>query len=199
MINDTLQAQALSEWRDEATGLWTYINEAVGKHPTLASSSNLQLTSPEAYPNIQDIMGTAASTWLSSVSSGLSSALSSLSASTDSTVLKGITAQFNTQLSMLQDGEGQLEIIMTMLSGAGSAGIQVAQQHAWSRGQVMIQSADAFVPPTINPVSGPECVEFEFGLISLVWCVELFVEWVGWYVCFPSLFYGAVLMAFMVL
>ena len=30
MINDTLQAEALSEWRNGATGLWTYINEAVG-------------------------------------------------------------------------------------------------------------------------------------------------------------------------
>ncbi|KAF8596478.1 alcohol oxidase [Ceratobasidium sp. AG-I] len=133
MINDTLQAEALAEWRSSSTGLWTYINEAV------------------AYPNIQDVMGTTAATWLSTLSSGLSSALSSLSTSTDSTVLKGITAQFNTQLAMLQDGEGQLEIIMTMLSGAGSAGIQVAQQHAWSRGQVMIESASAFVAPSINP------------------------------------------------
>jgi hypothetical protein len=30
MTNDTLQAAALSEWRDDSTGLWTYINEAVG-------------------------------------------------------------------------------------------------------------------------------------------------------------------------
>jgi hypothetical protein len=30
MTNDTLQAQQLTQWRDDATGLWTYINEAVG-------------------------------------------------------------------------------------------------------------------------------------------------------------------------
>jgi hypothetical protein len=108
-----------------------------------------------AYPNIQDILGTAADTWISSVSSQLSSTLSSLSTSLslDSTVLKGITAQFNAQLDMLKNGVGQLEIIMTMLSGAGNVGIQVAQQHAWSRGSVMISSSSAFDYPVINPVS----------------------------------------------
>ncbi|KDN45819.1 hypothetical protein RSAG8_04652, partial [Rhizoctonia solani AG-8 WAC10335] len=135
MSNDTLQAQQLTQWRDDATGLWTYINEAV------------------AYPSIQDIMGTTADTWINSVSSGLSSALSSLSTSQslDSTVLKGITQQFNVQLDMLKNSVGQLEIIMTMLSGAGNAGIQVAQQHAWSRGALTITSASAFDYPSINP------------------------------------------------
>ncbi|CAE6496195.1 unnamed protein product [Rhizoctonia solani] len=135
MSNDTLQAQQLAEWRADGTGLWTYINEAV------------------AYPSIQDIMGTTVDTWLNTVSSGLSSSLSSLSTSQslDSTVLKGITQQFNAQLDMLKNSVGQLEIIMTMLSGAGSAGIQVAQQHAWSRGALMINSSSAFDYPSINP------------------------------------------------
>jgi choline dehydrogenase len=38
MTNDTLQAEQLTQWRDDATGLWTYINEAVGMslyHPIL--------------------------------------------------------------------------------------------------------------------------------------------------------------------
>jgi hypothetical protein len=100
-------------------------------------------------------MGTNANTWLNTVSSGLSTSLSSLSTSQslDSTVLKGITEQFNAQLDMLKNSVGQLEIIMTMLSGAGSAGIQVAQQHAWSRGAITITSANAFDYPSINPVS----------------------------------------------
>jgi choline dehydrogenase len=100
-------------------------------------------------------MPTTSTTWLSTLSSQIPSALSSLSTSQslDATVLKGITAQFATQLDMLQNGEGQLEIIMTMLSGAGSAGIQLALQHAWSRGEVAIGSASAFDYPTINPVS----------------------------------------------
>ncbi|ELU38403.1 GMC oxidoreductase [Rhizoctonia solani AG-1 IA] len=135
LSNDTLQAQQLTQWRDDATGLWTYINEAV------------------AYPSIQDIMGTNAGTWLNTVSSGLSSALSSLSTSQslDTTVLKGITQQFNIQLDMLKNSVGQLEIIMTMLAGAGNAGIQVAQQHAWSRGAITITSSNAFDYPSINP------------------------------------------------
>ncbi|CAE6357849.1 unnamed protein product [Rhizoctonia solani] len=135
LSNDTLQAQQLTQWRDDATGLWTYINEAV------------------AYPSIQDIMGTSADTWINTVSSGLSSALSSLSTSQslDSTVLKGITQQFNIQLDMLKNSVGQLEIIMTMLAGAGNAGIQVAQQHAWSRGALTINSSSAFDYPSINP------------------------------------------------
>lgn len=135
MSNDTLQAEQLAEYRESSTGLWTYINEAV------------------AYPNIQDIMGTSADTWISSVSSQLSNALSSLSKaqSLDSTVLKGITEQFNIQLDMLKNGVGQLEIIMTMLAGQGNAGIQVAQQHAWSRGDLKITSASVFDYPTINP------------------------------------------------
>ncbi|KAG8768224.1 hypothetical protein FRC12_005697 [Ceratobasidium sp. 428] len=135
MINDTLQAEQLAQWRDDATGLWTYINEAV------------------AYPNIQDLMPTAYSSWLSTLSSNIPSALTSLSTSQslDPTVLKGITAQFASQLDMLQNGVGQVEIIMTMLSGQGNAGIQLAIQHAWSRGEVVIQSKDAFQYPTINP------------------------------------------------
>ncbi|KAG8729247.1 hypothetical protein FRC11_009227, partial [Ceratobasidium sp. 423] len=135
LSNDTLQAEALAEYRESSTGLWTYINEAV------------------AYPNIQDIMGTSADTWISSVSSQLSNALSSLSKaqSLDSTVLKGITEQFNIQLDMLKNGVGQLEIIMTMLAGQGNAGIQVAQQHAWSRGELKITSASIFDYPTLNP------------------------------------------------
>ncbi|GAB1524614.1 hypothetical protein RhiTH_007768 [Rhizoctonia solani] len=135
--NATLQAEQLVEFRESSTGLWTYINEAV------------------AYPNIQNIMGTSADTWISSVSSQLSSALSSLSTaqSLDSTVLKGITQQFNIQLDMLRNGVGQLEIIMTMLAGAGNVGIQVAQQHAWSRGELRISSASIWDYPTINPVA----------------------------------------------
>ncbi|KEP51255.1 GMC oxidoreductase [Rhizoctonia solani 123E] len=135
LTNDTLQAEQLAEYRESSTGLWTYINEAV------------------AYPNIQDILGTSADTWISSVSSQLPSVLSSLSKaqSLDSTVLKGITEQFNVQLDMLKNGVGQLEIIMNMLVGPGSAGIQVAQQHAWSRGEVKLTSASIFDYPTVNP------------------------------------------------
>ncbi|CAE6440712.1 unnamed protein product [Rhizoctonia solani] len=134
--NATLQEEQLAEYRESATGLWTYINEAV------------------AYPSIQDIMGTSADTWISSVSSQLSNALSSLSTaqSLDSTVLKGITEQFNIQLDMLKNGVGQLEIIMTMLAGAGNAGIQIAQQHAWSRGELRISSRSVWDYPTINPL-----------------------------------------------
>ncbi|KAG8734908.1 hypothetical protein FRC10_011222 [Ceratobasidium sp. 414] len=135
MSNNTLQAEQLTQWRDDATGLWTYINEAV------------------AYPNIQDIMPTTYTSWISTLSSQIPSALSSLSTaqSLDATVLKGITSQFAIQLDMLQNGVGQLEVIMTMLSGQGSAGIQVAQQHAWSRGALVIGSKDAFTYPSINP------------------------------------------------
>ncbi|KEP49713.1 GMC oxidoreductase [Rhizoctonia solani 123E] len=135
LSNDTLQAEQLAEYRESSTGLWTYINEAV------------------AYPNIQDILGTSANTWVSSVSTQLSSALSSLSEaqSLDSTVLKGITEQFNVQLDMLKNGVGQLEIIMTMLAGQGNVGIQLAQQHAWSRGELKITSASIFEYPTLNP------------------------------------------------
>jgi choline dehydrogenase len=126
------------------------------------------LTLRTAYPNIQDIMATTYTTWLSTLSSQIPSALTSLSTaqSLDATVLKGITAQFAAQLDMLKNGVGQLEIIMTMLSGAGSAGIQVAQQHAWSRGSVVITSASAFDYPTINPVS-------HFGLLSRLRIVSL--------------------------
>ncbi|QRV82211.1 GMC oxidoreductase [Ceratobasidium sp. AG-Ba] len=135
LVNNTLQADQLTQWRDDATGLWTYINEAV------------------AYPNIQDLMPTTYTSWLSNLSSQIPSALSSLSTSQslDATVLKGITAQFAAQLDFLQKGVGQVEIIMTMLSGAGSAGIQLAQQHSWSRGEIAITSSDAFTYPTINP------------------------------------------------
>ncbi|CAE6479270.1 unnamed protein product [Rhizoctonia solani] len=135
LTNDTLQAEQLAEYRASSTGLWTYINEAV------------------AYPNIQDILGTSADTWISSVSSQLSSVLSSLSKSQslDSTVLKGITEQFKVQLDMLKNGVGQLEIIMNMLAGPGTVGIQVAQQHAWSRGELKITSASIFEYPTLNP------------------------------------------------
>lgn len=81
-------------------------------------------------------MTDGATSWISSVSSGIDTAVAQLTtaAKLDTTVAAGIKAQMNLQVAQLTAGEGQVEVIMTMLSGPGNVGIQVAQQHPFSRG-----------------------------------------------------------------
>ena len=45
----------------------------------------------------------------------------------------------------------QLEIILNMLVGPTSAGIQCALQHPYSRGTIMINSSEPFDKPVIDP------------------------------------------------
>ncbi len=135
----TLKASELTEYKTSHTGMWTYINEAVG------------------YPSMTDIAGSAsaAATYATTVQSAIASTVSDVTSwmTLPGSVATGLSAQYTLQQAWLTQDIGQLEIIMTTLGPAGSntLGIQVALQHPWSRGTVLINSTSAFVQPQINP------------------------------------------------
>jgi choline dehydrogenase-like flavoprotein len=130
------KAAALEQWNNNRTGRWTYVNEAVG------------------YVSMSDILGGASAA--SSAANGVDVAALVTQVTNahayPASVQQGLAKQYNVQKTHLSDETGQLELILTMLGGdATTVGIQVAIQHPFSRGTLMINSADAFVQPTINP------------------------------------------------
>ncbi|WVQ72732.1 hypothetical protein IAR50_002292 [Cryptococcus sp. DSM 104548] len=137
-VSTTLQASELEEYKASHTGMWTYINEAVG------------------YPNMGDIMDsdTDASDFADDVSDKISDAVNNVTSKLDlpDEVATGLTAQYNIQQEWLTGDVGQLEIILTLLGNGGNElGIQVALQHPFSRGTIFINSTDPFTSPHINP------------------------------------------------
>ncbi|WVR08765.1 hypothetical protein IAU60_005823 [Kwoniella sp. DSM 27419] len=141
-VSQDLRASALQEYQTSRTGLWTYVNEAVG------------------YPNMADVMDSTdeASTYAATIAGNLDKDMSDITSwlSLPANVAKGIRAQYQIQQQWMTSDVGQLEIILTMLGkgGEGAAndmGIQVALQHPWSRGTLFITSTDPFTPPAINP------------------------------------------------
>ncbi|TYJ57301.1 hypothetical protein B9479_002034 [Cryptococcus floricola] len=136
--SDTLQTSELAEYKSSQTGMWTYVNEAVG------------------YPNMADIMDSdsSASTYADDVSDKISDTVSDVTSWLDlpDNVATGLTAQYKIQQEWLTGDIGQLEIILTMLGNGGNEmGIQVALQHPFSRGTILINSTDPFTQPHINP------------------------------------------------
>ncbi|WVQ95385.1 hypothetical protein IAU59_002482 [Kwoniella sp. CBS 9459] len=133
-----LKASALQEYQTSRTGLWTYVNEAVG------------------YPSMADVMDsdTEAATYASTIASDLDKTVSDVTSwlTLPSNVAKGLRAQYDIQQKWMTSNVGQLEIILTMLGkGGNEMGIQVALQHPWSRGKILINSTDPFTQPAINP------------------------------------------------
>jgi len=130
------KADALTEWRNNKTGRWTYVNEAVG----YVSMADIQ-GGDSAAANIAAALDTAA------IVTQVANAHSY-----PSNVQQGLAKQYAIQTDFMKNDNGQLEIILTMLGGAAApVGIQVAVQHPFSRGTLMINSASAWDYPTINP------------------------------------------------
>lgn len=132
---EAARAAALTEWQNSKTGTYTYINEAVGyvsyTDITSAADASTAANGIDVAATVQSV--TSAHNLPSSVASGLAD-------------------QYNILKQWLTDTTGQLEIILTMWgSGANNIGIQVALQHPFSRGTVMINSNNAFRAPTIDP------------------------------------------------
>ncbi|WRT70888.1 uncharacterized protein IL334_007887 [Kwoniella shivajii] len=137
-VSADLKASALTEYQTSKTGLWTYVNEAVG------------------YPSMNDIMGSTseASTYATQINTDMSTTVSNVQSWLDlpTNVVTGLSAQYAIQQTWMTTDVGQLEIILTMLGkGNNEMGIQVALQHPWSRGKIMINSSDPFTSPMINP------------------------------------------------
>nr|ODN96743.1 glucose oxidase [Cryptococcus depauperatus CBS 7855] len=133
-----LQAQQLAEYKNSHTGMWTYVNEAVG------------------YPSLADIMesSSAASSYASHVGSAIDSTISDITSWLDlpKNVASGLKQQFAIQQQWLTGEIGQLEIVFHLLGkGGNEMGIQVALQHPFSRGTIMINTTDPFTQPNINP------------------------------------------------
>ncbi|KAJ6587790.1 hypothetical protein B0H10DRAFT_2093390 [Mycena sp. CBHHK59/15] len=134
-FDQNLWAEQLAIWKANGTGMWTYWNEAT------------------AYPSIADLMGTSASSWVSSLdmSTALSTAVAA--ATMDSTVEAGVKAQYAILADWAASSNiGQVELIFNMFGSAASMiGIQFCIQHAFSRGYIHINSTSVFDYPQINP------------------------------------------------
>lgn len=131
--NKDLQASEEKKWRDTATGMWTYVNEAVG-----------YISGTDLYGS-----GAAATTGLD-----ISAMIATLDAdlAMPENVKNGLRKQLQLQQKWLSTDVGQFEIILHLWGQkANNIGIQVALQHPFSRGTLFINSADAFDYPSINP------------------------------------------------
>ncbi|ORX40851.1 hypothetical protein BD324DRAFT_612310 [Kockovaella imperatae] len=137
--DQALQAEQLAQWRDSATGQWTFINEAI------------------AFPALGDLMtASGARDYAANVQAALSKTAADV---TSWQVLpQGVSASLSKQYAIQQrwltTGVGQIEYLLTMLGRNGAkdqVGIQMALQHPWSRGSLFINSSDPFAPPAINP------------------------------------------------
>ena len=157
--DSALQASELQKWRDTATGLWTYVNEAVGCE--LASSdrtcrawSKAELT---ADVSTNDIMDSATATdYINTVGQDYSELADTVAGwqNLPTNVAAGLKNQYELMHSGMSSSIGQLEIILTMLGYNGrqhELGIQVALQHPWSRGTIFVTSTDPFDDPAIDP------------------------------------------------
>lgn len=106
-------------------------------------------------PSFTDISSSSeASTYASTVSTDLDDTVTEVTSwlALPDTVATGLKAQYQIQEGWLTEDIGQLEIILTMLGkGNNEMGIQVALQHPWSRGTIMINTTDPFTQPLINP------------------------------------------------
>lgn len=154
--NTTDMAASLTQWRESHTGKWTYINEAVG-YVSMADIQGGASQASTAANNIkvQDLVNQFASSWPSSVQSGL-------------------TKQYNIMKEFLTQDVGQLEIIFTMYSGAvDQIGIQVAVQHPFSRGSIMINSNNPFAQPSIDPAYLTAQIDNDVALGGLLFARKL--------------------------
>ncbi|WWD20874.1 hypothetical protein CI109_105351 [Kwoniella shandongensis] len=132
-----LQQSELAKYKQSRTGMWTYINEAVG------------------YPSMADITSdTEAASYATTVNSQIDQQVTQVTSwqNLPANVATGLKAQYKIQQEWLTSDVGQLEIILTLLGkGGNQLGIQVALQHPFSRGTIMIASTNAFEEPLINP------------------------------------------------
>lgn len=137
-VSSTLQSEQLAQYKSNFTGMWTYVNEAVG------------------YPSMSDIMqsSSSASSYASTVSSAIDALVTNVTSwlNLPDNVATGLKSQYQIQQEWLNEEIGQLEIVLTLLGNGGNEiGIQVALQHPFSRGTIFINSTDPFTQPNINP------------------------------------------------
>lgn len=137
LANDQgLQASALAEWQNQHTGLWTYINEAIGYvsgadiagGPSGASDFVKNTKTSDVIKTINDRHQYPAS------------------------VRQGLQSQIDIQNRWFTQDIGQFEIILNAWGqNDKNIGFQVALQHPWSRGTVQIATNDPFAAPNIDP------------------------------------------------
>ncbi|KAL7413404.1 GMC oxidoreductase-domain-containing protein [Mrakia frigida] len=136
LLNTTNAASALAEYTagDYADSEWTYVNGGIG------------------YPSLADIT-TDYATYASTATSALASNVKLMTGyqTLPDNVASGLSDQYELQNSWLSTDVGQLEVIFNALSGTSNVAIQIALQHPYSRGTIMINTTDAFSAPVINP------------------------------------------------
>lgn len=153
-VSSTLQSEQLTQYKSNFTGMWTYVNEAVGCEYKFHSVS--LITNKHLDPSMSDIMqsSTSASSYASTVSSAIDALVTNVTSwlNLPDNVAMGLKSQYQIQQEWLNEEIGQLEIVLTLLGNGGNEiGIQVALQHPFSRGTIFINSTDPFIQPNINP------------------------------------------------
>jgi choline dehydrogenase len=106
--------------------------------------------------NLADIRGSAAlaSSYATDIQSQLGSTVTDVTGwlSLPTSVATGLRKQYDIMHGWLTGRIGQLEVLLHMLGNADNTlGIQIALQHPWTRGTIMINSTDPFLAPSIDP------------------------------------------------
>jgi choline dehydrogenase-like flavoprotein len=136
LSNDrALADEELAKYRASATGMWTFVNEAV------------------AFPNMADLMDASSANYAAQVLEDLPKTVEDVTnwKSLPDNVSKGLASQYAVQQSHIDSDVGQVEVLMHLLGPNNNVGIQASLQHPWSRGTIFITSNDAFTSPAINP------------------------------------------------
>ncbi|EKM50834.1 uncharacterized protein PHACADRAFT_264347 [Phanerochaete carnosa HHB-10118-sp] len=113
------------------------------------------INSATAYANISDLLGSYYTTFQENITSALQTSSSTLVPSTDTGVIAGYEAIYNTTVQLMGTPIGQMEILLSLTGTTQSTdkvvAIQAALQHPFSQGRLYINSSDPFDPPVIDP------------------------------------------------
>ncbi|WOO79069.1 Glucose oxidase [Vanrija pseudolonga] len=143
--NATLQADALAIWQANHTGPLTYVNEATG--------CKCRHVLADLCPNPPDITATDINAVsLGTIDINATVAVVTAKHGLPASVQKGLAAQYALQQQWLSTNVGQFEVILHLWgANAQNIVIQVAFQHAYTRGTSFIASTDPFAAPLIDP------------------------------------------------
>ncbi|KAL7410465.1 hypothetical protein BDY24DRAFT_399921 [Mrakia frigida] len=157
--NTTVAAAALANYQngDYTNSQWTYVNEAIG-----------YISLADIMPNNYTVYAQSAVDFLEANVDAIQNAQGLNAAQR-----KGIEEMYKVTNGFLTNDVGQLEILLTMLGGGTTVGIQVAHQHPYTRGTVLINSRDAFVAPTIDPRYYGHQYDIDLTAAGLVWAKSL--------------------------
>lgn len=145
LLDATRQAAALTLYKsgDYSNSQLTYLNDATGCECSRSSSSSLHQELILADPSVSDIMADGAS-FASAATAALDANVAAITSyqTLPANVAAGTKLQYQITNGWLSTDSGCLEIIQSEFSGTDGVAIQVALQHPYSRGTIMINSTE---------------------------------------------------------